>query len=190
MMEQELATEVLSDADQKMRTAVSVLGSDLQTMRTSRASPSLVERLPVDYYGSPVPLQQLAGISVPEPRLIAIQPWDRTTHDAIETAIQQSDLGLTPSNDGNIIRIVLPPLTEERRRDLVRAVQRRVEEGRVAIRNVRRQALADLRELQRERLMTEDDLRWSENRLQELTDRSVEQAGLLGEDKVKELLEE
>ena len=95
-----------------------------------------------------------------------------------------------PSNDGTIIRIVLPPLTEERRRDLVRAVQRRVEDGRVAIRNVRRQALADLRELQRERLMTEDDLRWSENRLQELTDRSVEQAGLLGEDKVKELLEE
>ena len=99
-MEQELATEVLSDADQKMRTAVAVLQSDLQTMRTSRASPALVERLPVDYYGSPVPLQQLAGISVPEPRLIAIQPWDRTTHEAIETAIQQSDWASPPQTMG------------------------------------------------------------------------------------------
>ena len=190
MMEQELATEVLSDADQKMQTAVSVLGSDLQTMRTSRASPSLVERLPVDYYGSPVPLQQLAGISVPEPRLIAIQPWDRTTHDAIETAIQQSDLGLTPRTTGISSGLCCP---RSRRSAAVTWCGRysgAFEEGRVAIRNVRRQALADLRELQRERLMTEDDLRWSENRLQELTDRSVEQAGLLGEDKVKELLEE
>lgn len=189
-MEQELATEVLSDAAQKMRAAVGVLQTDLEAMRTSRASPSLVERLPVDYYGSPVPLQQLAGITVPEARLIAIQPWDRTTHEAIEAAIQQSDLGLTPSNDGSIIRIVLPPLTEERRRDLVRSVHRRIEEGRVAIRNVRRQAQADLREMQRESLMTEDDLHWSENRLQEITDRSVAQASELGQDKEKEIMEE
>ena len=189
-MEQELATEVLKDAEEKMGAAMRALTTDLQALRTSRATTSLVDRLQVDYYGSSVPLQQLAGISVPEARLIAIQPWDRTTHEAIETAIQQSDLGLTPSNDGNIIRIVLPPLTEERRRDLARSVQHRVEQGRVGIRNIRRQALADLREMQRESLLTEDDLDWCENRLQDLTDRAVGDADQSGAKKGKEIMDE
>jgi ribosome recycling factor len=181
--------EVIAEAEKKMAKAVEILQHDLATIRTGRASPALVDRLHVEYYGSELPLNQLAGITVPEPRLIVIQPWDKGAISAIEKAIMKSELGLMPSNDGNVIRITLPPLTEERRRDLVKLVHHRVEEGRVAIRNVRREAHNDLRDLRRENLITEDDLRDGENQLQRVTDRFIAEADRLGQIKEAEVLE-
>ena len=157
-----------------------MLEHDLTTIRTGRASPALVDRLHVDYYGSEMPLNQIAGINAPEPRLLVIQPWDKTAIPAIEKAILKSELGLNPSNDGTVIRIALPQLTEERRRDLVKVVHRRVEEGRVAVRNVRREAHDDLRELRKENMATEDDLKQGEQRLQRLTDRFIAEADRVG----------
>ena len=139
--------DVMNDANERMEKAIESLHADLRSIRTGRASPSLVERLPIDYYGTATPLNQLAGISVPEPRLLMIKPWDRNAMGLIEKAILKSDLGLTPSNDGHVIRLVIPQLTEERRRELTKVVARRVEEGRVAIRNIRRDAIDMLRDL-------------------------------------------
>ncbi|MBI3971358.1 MAG: ribosome recycling factor [Chloroflexi bacterium] len=180
---------VLADAERKMAKAVEALQHDLATIRTGRASPALVDRLHVEYYGSDMPLQQVAGITVPEPRLIVIQPWDKRSIPALEKAIMKSELGLTPSNDGNVIRIVLPQLTEERRRDLVRLVHRRVEDGRVAVRNVRREAHNDIRDLRKENMITEDDVREGEARLQKITDRFIAEADQLGQKKEAEVME-
>jgi ribosome recycling factor len=188
-MSDDPVAEVIAEAEKKMAKAVEILQHDLATIRTGRASAALVDRLHVEYYGSELPLNQLAGITVPEPRLIVIQPWDKGAIPAIEKAIMKSELGLTPSNDGNVIRITLPPLTEERRRDLVKLVHHRVEEGRVAIRNVRREAHNDLRDLRRENLITEDDLRDAENQLQRVTDRFIAEADRLGQSKEAEVLE-
>lgn len=181
--------ETLADAEQRMGKAVDALRRDLSTVRTGRASPALVEHLSVDYYGTPTPLQQLATISVPEARLLSIQPWDKASLEAIEKAIQKSDLGLNPSNDGAIIRLVIPQLTEERRRDLVRVVHKKVEDGRVAIRNVRRDAHEMLRDLQREKEISEDDEHRAQEQLQKITDRFVSQADEVGTEKEQELLE-
>jgi ribosome recycling factor len=148
-----------------------------------------VDRLHVEYYGSEMPLNQLAGITVPEPRLIQIQPWDKSSISAIEKSILKSELGLTPTNDGQVIRIVLPQLTEERRRDLVKVVHRRVEEGRVAIRNVRREAHDDLRDLRKENMATEDDVKQAEARLQRLTDHFIVEADQLSHQKEAEVME-
>jgi ribosome recycling factor len=134
--------DVIDDAEVRMGKAIDALRRDLGTIRTGRASPSLVDRLTVDYYGSSTPLNQLAGISVPEPRLLVIQPWDRGSMAAIEKAIMKSELGLNPTNDGQVVRIAIPPLTEERRRQLVKLVHGHVEEGKVALRNIRRDAMA------------------------------------------------
>ncbi|HEX2037993.1 MAG TPA: ribosome recycling factor [Chloroflexota bacterium] len=184
-----MSAGVLAEAEKKMARAVEVLQHDLTTIRTGRASPSLVDRLHVEYYGSEMPLNQLGNITAPEARMLVIQPWDKGAIPAIEKAIMKSELGLTPSNDGNVIRIVLPQLTEERRRELVRLVHRRVEEGRVAIRNVRREAHEDLRELRKENMATEDDLKQSETRLQRVTDRFVAEADRLGQAKEAEVME-
>ncbi|MCS6907028.1 MAG: ribosome recycling factor, partial [Anaerolineales bacterium] len=154
-----------------------------------RASPALIERLQVDYYGVSTPLMQLASISVPEPRMLLIRPFDASALKAIERAILSSDLGLTPNNDGKTIRLVLPPLTEERRRELVKVVHNRVEEARVAARNVRRDSIRDLRELQQEKLISEDELQKGEAELQKLTDRYIEEINRIGERKEKEILE-
>jgi ribosome recycling factor len=181
--------ETLADAEQRMAKAVDALRRDLSTVRTGRASPALVEHLSVDYYGTPTPLQQLATISVPEARLISIQPWDKASLEAIEKSIQKSDLGLNPSNDGAIIRLVIPQLTEERRRDMVRVVHKKVEDGRVAIRNVRRDAHEMLRDLQREKEISEDDEHRAQEQLQKITDRFVSQADEIGTEKEQELLE-
>lgn len=181
--------ETLADAEQRMGKAVDALRRDLSTVRTGRASPALVEHMSVDYYGTPTPLQQLATISVPEARLLSIQPWDKASLEAIEKAIQKSDLGLNPSNDGAIIRLVIPQLTEERRRDLVRVVHKKVEDGRVAIRNVRRDAHEMLRDLQREKEISEDDEHRAQEQLQKITDRFVLQADEVGTEKEQELLE-
>jgi ribosome recycling factor len=188
-MAEDLLEGVTADAEKKMQKALEVLQHDLTTIRTGRASPALVDRLHVEYYGSEMPLNQIAGINVPEPRLLLIQPWDKSSISAIEKAILKSELGLTPTNDGNVVRIVLPQLTEERRRDLVKVVHRRVEEGRVAIRNVRREAHDDLRELRKENMATEDDLKTGEQRLQRITDRCIAEADRIGQMKEAEVME-
>ena len=150
--------ETLHDAEQKMRGAVSVTQDELGSIRTGRANPKLLDRLHVEYYGTPVALNQLASMSVPEPRMLVIQPFDRGAMNSIEKAILASDLGLTPSNDGTVIRLAFPPLTEERRRDLVKLAHDRAEEGRVSVRNVRRHSKETLERLEREHAISEDDL--------------------------------
>jgi ribosome recycling factor len=172
-----------------MKGAIQNLEEDLSGIRTGRASPALVERLPVEYYGMPTPLMQLATISAPDPRSLMIRPFDPTTLRHIERAIQVSDLGLTPNNDGKVIRLNLPPLTQERRKDLVKVVHGRLEETRVAIRNIRRDMMKDLRDFEHEKMISEDDLKHAEEELQKLTDRFVEQVDHVGERKEKEIME-
>jgi ribosome recycling factor len=184
-----MVPDALAEAESRMKGAVRSLEEDLMTIRTGRASPTLVERLAVDYYGTPTPLMQLATISAPEPRLLTIRPFDPGSLKAIEKAILASDLGLTPGNDGKLIRLSIPPLTEERRHDLVKVVRSRAEESRVAVRNVRRDVQNDLREFEREKLISEDDLHRGEKELQELTDRHIEELNELGQRKESEVLE-
>jgi ribosome recycling factor len=184
-----VVNDALREAEARMRGAVRSLEEDLSAIRTGRASPALIERLQVEYYGNPTPLMQLATISAPEPRLLTIRPFDPATLKAIERAIQASDLGLTPSNDGKLIRLNIPPLTEERRHDLVRIVRSRTEEARVATRNVRRDVQNTLREFEKEKLISEDDLHRGEDDLQKLTDQMIEQMNAVGERKEKEVLE-
>lgn len=181
--------DVMEDAEVRMGKAIEALRRDLATIRTGRASPSLVERLPVDYYGSSTPLNQLAGISVPEPRMLVIQPWDRGSMAAIEKAIMKSELGLNPTNDGQVVRIAIPPLTEERRRQLVKLVHGHVEEGKVALRNIRRDAVAQVKELHAEKLIGEDDERRAEQQVDEITKRFVSDAERVGKAKEQEVLE-
>ncbi len=181
--------EVMDDADVRMGKAIDALQRDLGSIRTGRASPSLVERLTVDYYGSSTPLNQLAGISVPEPRLLVIQPWDRGSMAAIEKAILKSELGLNPSNDGQVIRIAIPTLTEERRKQMVKLVHGHVEEGKVALRNIRRDAMAHVKELMNEKMIGEDDERRAEQRVDELTRRYIGEADRVGKAKEQEVME-
>ena len=179
----------LDDAEHRMQSAVSALDRDLETVRTGRARPSLVESLKVDYYGTPTPLNQMSAINSPEPRLITIQPWDKGLLHAIEKAIQKSDLGLMPTNDGNIIRLVVPPLTEDRRKELVKTVHKKVEEARVAVRNVRRDSLDHLRKAQHDKTITDDEERGAQARLQKITDKYVAEVDKHGHAKEQELLE-
>ncbi|NMC79917.1 MAG: ribosome recycling factor [Chloroflexi bacterium] len=181
--------DILKEGDTRMKGAIQSLEDDLAGIRTGRASPALVERLPVDYYGAPTPLMQLASISVPEARTLMIKPFDASTLRGIERAILASELGLTPNNDGKVIRLNLPPLTEERRRELVKVVHNRVEEARVAVRNVRRDSIKDLRDFEHEKLISEDDLKKGEEELQKLTDQMIKQIDLTGERKQKEIME-
>lgn len=181
--------EILKEAEQRMQSALDVLEDDLSGIRTGRASPALVEKLPVEYYGSILPLIQMATISVPESRQLMIRPFDAASLKTIERAILASDLGLTPNNDGNAIRLNLPQLTEERRRDLVRVVNNRLEEARVSIRNIRRDVIKDLREFEKEKLISEDDEERGEKDLQELTDKMTDRVNEIGENKEKEVME-
>jgi ribosome recycling factor len=181
--------DVYSEAESRMQGAVQALEEDLSGIRTGRASPALVERLQVEYYGTNTPLIQLASIGVPEPRSLLIRPFDATSLKAIERAILASDLGLTPNNDGKTIRLNLPPLTEERRHDLVRVVHNRVEEGRVAVRNVRRDMIKDLREFENEKMISEDEQKRGEEELQKITDRFIEEVNAVGERKEREIME-
>jgi ribosome recycling factor len=179
----------LADATEKMKKAIGHLKDELSSIRTGRASPALLNRITVDYYGTTVPLNQLASFSVPEPRQLLVQPFDRNAISAIEKAIQSSDLGITPSNDGNVIRLSFPPLTEERRKDLVKVVHQRAEEGRVAVRNVRRHHKDELEKLEREGGISEDDLIRAEKELQKLTDQRVSEIDQIQDHKERELLE-
>lgn len=181
--------EAYKEAEARMKGAIQALEEDLAGIRTGRAHPALVERLQVEYYGTPTPLIQLASISVPEPRSLLIRPFDASSLRAIERGIQASDLGLTPNNDGKAIRLNLPPLTEERRRDLVKVVHSRLEEARVAARNVRRDSIKDLREFEQEKMISEDDRKKGEEELQKITDRYIEMITEIGDRKEKEILE-
>ncbi len=180
---------IYGTAQQKMEKTIEVLKHELASIRTGRASPSLLDRVQVDYFGTPTPVNALATISAPEPRLITIQPWDRNALSAIEKAIQKSDLGLNPNNDGTVIRLAIPALNEERRKDLVKQVQRRLEEIRVAIRNERREAVDSLRKEEREKLLSEDDSKRAQERLQKLTDQMIAQVDEIGKAKEREILE-
>jgi ribosome recycling factor len=181
--------DTLRDAEQKMSRAIEVTRDELAGIRTGRATPKILDRIVVDYYGTQTPLNQLASFSVPEPRLLVIQPYDPNAIAQMEKAIMSSDLGLTPSNDGNLIRISFPQLTEERRKELIRLVHARAEEGRVAVRNVRRHHKEELEKLEKAHTISEDDLRRSEKELQKLTDRFVGEIDEVLTNKEKELME-
>jgi ribosome recycling factor len=181
--------DLIRESKQRMQGALDVLEDDLIAIRTGRASPALVEKLQVEYYGSNLSLIQLATISVPESRQLLIRPFDASSFKAIERAIQASDLGLTPNSDGKVIRLNLPPLTEERRRDLVKMVNSRLEDCRVAIRNIRRDSLKVLREFEKEKLISEDELKKGEGNLQDLTNEMVAEVDVIGARKEKEIME-
>jgi len=181
--------ETIADAEERMGKAIEALRRELSTIRTGRANPALVEHIRVDYYGTPTPLKQLATVMVPEARLLTIQPWDTGSLGAIEKAIQKSDLGLNPSSDGAVIRLVIPQLTEDRRKELVRVVHKKLEEGRVAIRNIRRDAHEMLRDFRHEKEISEDQEFNAQEDLQKVTDRFIAEADKLGEEKEQELLE-
>lgn len=181
--------EILRDAQQRMQKAVEATRRELQGLRTGRAHPGLVEHIRVEYYGTTVPLNQLATISAPEPRLLVIQPWDKSALRNIERALMQSELGLVPTSDGNVLRVPIPPLTEERRQDLVRLARRLAEEGRVAIRNIRREAKEMIEELEDGGEISEDEARRAQEELQKLTDRFVGEVDALLQRKEAEILE-
>ena len=181
--------DLLKEADTRMHAAIQNLDEDLSGIRTGRATPALVERLQVEYFGAPTPLVQLASISVPEPRSLLIKPFDPTSLRNIERAILVSELGLTPNNDGKQIRLNLPALTEDRRRELVKVVHARLEECRIAVRNTRRDLHNDMRELEKEKLVSEDDLKRGEDDLQKVTDRYIEEINKHGLKKEQEIME-
>ena len=181
--------DLLKDAESRMKGAIVSLEEDLTGIRTGRANPGLVEKLPIEYYGMETPLFQLASISIPEARVLMIKPFDPSTLKAIEKAILASSLGLTPNNDGKVIRLNLPPLTEERRRDLAKLVHTHLEESRISIRNVRRDLMKDMRDFEKEKMISEDDLNLGEDELQKLTDKFIEEIDKVGEHKEKEIME-
>jgi ribosome recycling factor len=181
--------DILKEADIRMHAAIQNLDDDLAGIRTGRATPTLVEKLPIEYYGTPAPLMQLASISVPEPRGLLIKPFDPSSLKSIERAILASDLGLTPNNDGKQIRLNLPALTEERRRELVKVVHGRLEECRIAVRNVRREHHNDMRDFEKEKLISEDDLKRGEEELQKITDHHIEEINKHGLHKEQEIME-
>ena len=181
--------EILSDTDSRMQKSTEALKRDLNTIRTGRASPALVENLMVDYYGVPTLLSQLASISVPEARVLMIQPWDKQALKDVEKSILKSELGLTPNNDGNVVRINIPILTEERRRDLVKIVRRKVEEAHVAVRNVRRDSLERFREMEKAKDVSQDEGKRAQDQLQKLTDAYISQTDAQREEKESEVME-
>ena len=184
-----MSSEVVANADRKMARAIEAMERDFQGVRTGRASTSLVERITVDYYGAQTPLNQLAGISVPESHQIVIQPWDRSVLSAIEKAIIKSDIGITPNVDGTVVRLNIPPLTEERRRDLVRVVHKRMEEAKVEIRNLRREANDALKKEERDGLVGTDESHREADQLQKVTDRYIGEVDRVGTAKEQEVME-
>jgi len=181
--------DLLKDAESHMQKSIHALTDELLTIRTGRANPGLVEKLNVEYYGSPTPLMTLASISVPEPRSLMIKPFDKSTLKAIEKAIMASELGLTPNNDGLVIRLNLPVLTEDRRRELVKHVHHRLEETRVALRNIRRDSMKDVKDFEAEKMISEDDRIRGEEDIQKLTDRFMAEIEKIGYHKEQEIME-
>lgn len=183
------AEDLFDDAERRMKGAVTALRQDLGSIRAGRASAALLDRIQVEYYGSPVPINQVATISVPEARLMIIQPWDRKMLTDIEKAIQKSDLGINPNNDGQVIRLVIPPMSEERRRDLVKSLHKKLDEHKIAVRNIRRDIHDKLRDREKKKEVSEDELKRSNDKLQKLTDRYIEEMDKVGKTKEQEILE-
>ncbi|CEH31961.1 ribosome recycling factor [Aneurinibacillus migulanus] len=181
--------QVLKEAEERMDKAIASLKRELSTLRAGRATPSLLDRVTVDYYGSPTPVNQVANISTPEPRLIVIQPWEKTMLGPIEKAILKSDLGLTPTNDGNVIRIAIPALTEQRRMELVKLAKKSGEEAKVAVRNIRRDANDSIKKLEKNGDITEDDMKHHQDLVQKATDKHVNLVDQVVSDKEKEIME-
>lgn len=181
--------DVLQDAGRRMKKTVEHVRDDFTSVRTGRANASILNRVMVDYYGSPTPLNQIASIAVPEPTLLVVSPYDKSSIEDVEKAIQQSDLGLNPVNDGNVIRLPIPKLTEERRKELTRLVRSKAEEGRVAIRNIRRDAIEELRTFEKDGEITKDDLHRGQEEAQKLTDRFIAETDEMLKVKEKELME-
>jgi len=184
-----MISDVLNLTEEKMKKTVELLRKDLGSIRAGRANPAMLEKINVDYYGTPTPINQLANISVPEPRTLLIQPWDKSSIKDIEKAILKSDLGITPSNDGVVIRLIVPQLTEERRKDIVKMIKKKAEEARVAIRNIRREAIDDIKKLEKEKAATEDDSKKAQEKSQKLTDKYIKDIDELLEKKEKEIME-
>lgn len=183
-----MAKDVLAQAKDKMEKSISAYSRELASIRAGRANASLLDRISVDYYGAPTPINQLAGVSVPEARLLVITPYDKTILGEIEKAIMKSDIGITPTNDGNVIRLTIPALTEERRKELVKVVKKEAEEAKIAVRNVRRDANEDLKKLEKNGDITEDELRGFNDDVQKLTDQSIVKIDDLAKEKEKEIL--
>ena len=184
-----MVAEIFDDAERRMKKAVEALKQDLAAIRTGRASSALVERINVDYYGAPTPINQVCQISVPEARLIVIQPYERKLLTDIEKAIQRSDLGINPNNDGQVIRLNIPPLSEERRRDMVKTLHKKLDEHKVAIRNIRRDIQDKLQDREKKKEISEDELKRSKDRMQKLTDRYIDEMDKVGKTKEHEILE-
>jgi ribosome recycling factor len=184
-----MTADLFGDAERRMQKAIDALKQDLGSIRTGRASSALLERITVDYYGTPTPINQVATISIPEARLLVIQPWDKKLLTDIEKAIQKSDLGINPNNDGQVIRLNIPPMNEERRRDLVKTLHKKLDEHKVAVRNVRRDIHDKLRDREKKKEVSEDELKRSTDRLQKLTDRYIEEMDKVGKAKELEILE-
>ncbi len=184
-----MTDDLFADAERRMQKAIETLKQDLSAIRAGRASAALVERITVEYYGAPTPINQVASISVPEARLLVIQPWERKLLTDIEKAIQKSDLGINPTNDGQVIRLAIPPMSEERRRDLVKTLHKKLDEHKVAVRNVRRDVQDKLRDREKKKEISEDELKRSVEKLQKLTDHYIEAMDKVGKTKEMEILE-
>lgn len=184
-----MAKQVLANAKEKMEKAVSALSRELASVRAGRASANLLDKISVEYYGAPTPVNQLASISVPEARLLVIQPYDKTVLGEIEKAILRSDLGLTPSNDGSLIRLSIPALTEERRKELAKLVKKYAEEAKIAVRNIRRDANDELKKLEKNGEITEDELRTNNDNVQKITDEFIVKVDNVAKDKEKEIMD-
>jgi len=184
-----MVSDTLQNIEEKMRTSVGGLRKELVTLRTGRATPALIEHIKVEYAGVPTPLNQIAGISVPEARLLVIQPWDKSSIRSIEKAILKSDLGLNPSSDGNIIRISIPQLSEERRQELIKVVRKRVEERKITVRNLRHEVMNELKGLEKNKEISQDEHKRALNQLQKLTDAFIADIEQIGRDKEAELIE-
>ena len=180
---------IKQDSEERMSKTVSVLRSDFQTIRTGKATPSLLDKIQVDYYGTPTPINQLANIAVPEARMLTIQPWDKSALSAIEKAILKSDLGITPNSDGTLIRLVLPQLTQDTRKDLVKRVKKKGEEAKVSIRNIRRDSNDTLKASEKSKEITEDESKGAQDSIQKLTDKYIAEVDKLVDNKEKEIME-
>jgi len=181
--------DVLNEAEQKMTKTVEVFRKDLASVRAGRANPAMLDKVMVDYYGTPTPINQLANIAVPEPRLLTIQPWDKSTIKDIEKAILKSDLGITPTNDGVVIRLVVPQLTQERRAEIVKTVKKKAEEAKVAVRNIRREVIDDIKKLEKDKVVSEDEAKKGQDKAQKLTDKYIKEIDSILEKKEKEIME-
>ncbi|MGE5371326.1 MAG: ribosome recycling factor [Solirubrobacterales bacterium] len=184
-----MAKQVIEDTESRMKKTIEHLSKDFAGLRAGRANPAMLDRVLVNYYGTPTPIKELGNIGVPEPRLLVIQPWDKSSIGEIEKALMKSDLGITPSNDGNVIRLAIPTLTEERRKELAKVVKKRAEEARVAVRNIRREANDELKSLEKESLISEDELKKRTDEVQKITDNFIKEVDKLTLGKEKEIME-